>query len=252
MKARWTFALAAALAAAAVSPALAQQAPQLRDLRQKASYSFGMSMGSTLKKQGVDIDINLLMQGIRDATGGKTVLTEEEAMQAMQEFEKEMIAKQATKSNQFMADNAKRPGVQTTKNGLQYRVLKQGQGVRPKASDVVRVHYKASYTDGTQFESTSDKPFTTPVTGVIPGWQEALQMMTVGSKWQIVVPPALAYGAEGAPPAIPPNSALVFELELVEIAKPEATAPGAPGAAPGASGGAQGAARRTTAAPKTR
>ncbi len=249
MKARWTFTLAAAaVAAIAVSPAFAQPAGQLRDLRQKASYSFGMSMGTTLKKQGVDIDINLLLQGIRDATAGKTILTEEQAMQAMQEFEKEMIAKQATKSNQFMADNMKRPGVQTTKNGLQYRVLKQGQGPRPKASDVVRVHYKASYIDGTQFESTSDKPFTTPVTGVIPGWQEALQMMTVGSKWQIVVPPALGYGAEGAPPAIPPNSALVFELELVEIAKAEATAPGAP-AAPG---GTPGAARRTTAAPKTR
>jgi len=249
MKARWTFTLAAAaLAVAAVSPASAQQAGQLRDLRQKASYSFGMSMGTTLKNQGVDIDINLLLQGIRDATAGKTLLTDEQAMQAMQEFEKEMIAKQATKSSQFMADNAKRPGVQTTKNGLQYRVLKQGQGPRPKASDVVRVHYKASYTDGTQFESTSDKPFTTPVTGVIPGWQEALQMMTVGSKWQIVVPPALGYGAEGAPPAIPPNAALVFELELVEIAKAEATAPGAPAGA----GGTPGAARRTTAALNTR
>jgi len=242
MNSRFTLALAAALSIAVVSQAPAQQAPgQLRDLREKASYSFGMSMGSTLKKQGINIDINLLMQGIKDATAGKTLLTEEQAMQVMQQFEQQMIAEQAAKSKQFLADNQRKPGVQTTKNGLQYKVVRAGKGPRPKATDVVRVNYKASFTNGTEFENNGAKPFTTPVNQVIPGWQEALQLMPVGSKWQVVIPPELGYGAEGSPPAIAPNTALVFELELVEIAKPEATAPPAGGAA-----------QRTTAPPKAR
>jgi FKBP-type peptidyl-prolyl cis-trans isomerase FklB len=216
--------LALAAVVVAVAPqASAQQAGGLRDLRQKASYSFGMSMGSTLKKQGVDIDVNLLMQGIKDATAGKTLLTEEEAMQAMQQFEQQMIAQQAGKSKQFLIDNQKRPGVQVTKKGLQYKVLQAGKGPKPRAEDQVRVNYKAMFIDGTEFENNGPKPFTTPVNQVIPGWQEALQLMPVGSKWLLFIPPELAYGAEGSPPAIAPNTTLVFELELLEIAKPGAT-----------------------------
>src|SRR5690606_9507983 len=142
---------------------------------------------------------------------------QDEAMQAMQQFEAQMVAQQTAKSKQFLADNQRRPGVQTTKRGLQYRVAREGRGARPKATDVVRVNYKASYINGQEFENNGTSPFTTPVNGVIPGWQEALQMMPVGSKWQIVVPPELGYGAQGSPPAIPPNTALVFELELLEI-----------------------------------
>lgn len=216
MNRRLILALAMALFAL---PAVAQQ-PQLKSLRDQASYSFGMTMGNTLKKQGVDIDVNLLMQGIKDATAGRTLLTEEQAMQAMQEFEKAMIAQQATKSKQFMAENARRPGIQATKNGLQYKVLRDGKGPRPKADDIVRVNYKASFINGTEFESNGEQPFTTPVNQVIPGWQQALQMMPVGAKWLVFIPPELAYGAEGSPPAIGPNTALVFELELLEITKP--------------------------------
>ncbi len=223
MKVRSILALAAVVVAVVTPQARAQQAGGLRDLRQKASYSFGMSMGSTLKKQGVDIDVNLLMQGIKDAAAGKTLLTEEEAMQAMQQFEEQMIAQQAAKSKQFLVDNQKRPGVQSTKNGLQYKVLQSGKGPKPKADDMVRVNYKAMFIDGTEFENNGEKPFTTPVNQVIPGWQEALQLMPVGSKWLLFIPPALAYGAEGSPPAIAPNTTLVFELELLEIAKPGAT-----------------------------
>jgi FKBP-type peptidyl-prolyl cis-trans isomerase FkpA/FKBP-type peptidyl-prolyl cis-trans isomerase FklB len=239
MKVRLILALAVGATAIASSQAEAQQAGALKDLRQKASYSFGMSMGSTLKKQGIDIDVNLLTQGIRDATAGKTLLTEDEAMQVMQQFEQQMIAQQAAKSKQFLTENQKRPGVQTTKNGLQYKVIREGKGAKPKETDVVRVNYKAAFTNGTEFENNGDKPFTTPVTGVIPGWREALQLMPVGSKWQVVIPPELAYGAEGSPPAIAPNTALVFELELVEIAKPETTP----------AGPAAGAQRRTTPPP---
>jgi FKBP-type peptidyl-prolyl cis-trans isomerase FklB len=212
----------------AVSPVCAQQgAAQLKTLREKASYSFGMSMGGALRKQGVEIDIPLLVQGIKDATAGKTLLTEEQAFEAMQAFEKEMIAQQAEKSQQFLATNKRRPGIQTTKSGLQYKVLKPGKGLRPRATDVVRVNYRASFINGEEFETNGEKPFTTPVNQVIPGWQEALQLMEVGAKWQVFIPPDLAYGAQGSPPAIGPNTALVFDLELVEIAKAAAPSGGA-------------------------
>ncbi|HEX5446757.1 MAG TPA: FKBP-type peptidyl-prolyl cis-trans isomerase [Pirellulales bacterium] len=223
--------LVAALALMA-SPLAAQQPPQLRSLREKASYSFGMSMGDALRKQGVDIDLNLLVQGLKDATAGKTALTEEQAFEAMQAFEKEMVAQQAQKSQKFLAANKTRPGVQTTKSGLQYKVLKAGKGGRPKPNDIVRVNYRATFINGEEFERNGEKPFSTPVNQVIPGWREALQMMEVGSKWQLFIPPELAYGEQGSPPAIAPNTALVFDIELVAIAPP--AAPGPPGAARGA------------------
>jgi FKBP-type peptidyl-prolyl cis-trans isomerase len=212
-------------AALSASPLAAQQAPALNTLRDKASYSFGMTMGDTLRKQGVEIDVNLMIQGLRDATAGKAQLTEEQAIEAMQAFEKEMIAKESAKSQRFLEENKRRPGVQITKSGLQYKVVKEGKGPRPKANDVVRVNYKASFVNGDEFEANGEKPFTTPVNAVIGGWQEALQLMPVGSKWLLFVPPDLAYGAQGSPPAIGPNTALVFELELVEIAKPPAAQP---------------------------
>jgi FKBP-type peptidyl-prolyl cis-trans isomerase FklB len=217
----------------AASPLAAQQrgapADELKTLRQKASYSFGMTMGGTLKKQGVEIDIPLLVQGIRDATAGKTLLTEEQAAQAMQEFEAAMVAKQAEESKRFLTDNKQRPGVKTTSSGLQYKVLKAGKGPKPKANDVVDVNYRASFTNGEEFETNGEKPFTTPVNRVIPGWQEALTMMPVGSVLQVFIPPELAYGEQGAPPAIGPNTTLVFELELLGVAKPK---PGAARQAP--------------------
>lgn len=229
MTARLMLATVVLLAAA---PSLGQErgtaSGDLKTLRQKASYSFGMTMGTTLRKQGVEIDIPLLVQGIRDATAGKTRLTEEEAVQAMQQFEKAMVAKQAADAKRFLDANKSRPGVKTTASGLQYKVIKAGKGPRPKANDVVNVNYRASFINGEQFETNGEKPFTTPVNRVIPGWQEALQMMPVGTVLQLFIPPELAYGEQGAPPAIGPNTALVFELELLNIAKPQ---PGQGGAA---------------------
>lgn len=236
MKVRLIVVVAVALLA---SPLVAQDRPaaaprkgELRTLREKASYSFGMAMGGTLKKQGADIDIVLLIQGIKDATsGGKLMLSEEEAYEAMQSFEKEVIARQAEESKRYLADNKKRPGVKSTASGLQYKIIKAGKGARPKADDVVSVNYRASFTNGSEFETNGEKPFTTPVDQVIPGWQEALQLMEVGSKWQLVIPPDLAYGEQGSPPAIAPNTTLIFELELLGINKPAAGAGGASGAA---------------------
>jgi FKBP-type peptidyl-prolyl cis-trans isomerase len=218
------FSVAIALAASPVSAQQnAQKGGKLTTLREKASYSFGMTMGATLKKQGVEIEVPLLVQGIRDATEGKTLLTDQEAVEAMQAFEKAMIAKQAEDSKKFLAENKGRPGVITTKTGLQYKVLKPGNGPKPKPDDVVRVNYRASFVNGEEFERNGNAPFTTPVNQVIPGWQEALLLMPVGSKWQLFVPPDLGYGEQGSPP-IGPNTTLVFELELLEIAKPAAGA----------------------------
>lgn len=218
------FVAVALLACPLVAQEKGARTGQLQTLRDKASYSFGMSMGTTLKKQGVEIDVALLVQGIRDATAGKTLLTEEQALEAMQAFEKAMIAQQAEASQKFLADNKARPGVKTTASGLQYKVLKTGTGPRPKETDVVRVNYRASFINGEEFETNGDKPYTTPVNQVIEGWQEALKMMPVGSSVQLFIPPQLAYKELGSPPAIGPNTTLVFELELVEIVKPESGA----------------------------
>ncbi len=157
------------------------------------------------------------------------MLTEEQAFEAMQTFEKEMVVKQAEESKRFLADNKKRAGVKSTESGLQYKIIKAGKGTKPKAGDNVSVNYRASFINGSQFETNGEKPFATPVDQVIPGWQEALQLMEVGSKWQLFIPPDLAYGEQGSPPAIGPNTTLIFELELLGVNKPAAA-----GAAAGA------------------
>ncbi len=195
---------------------------ELTTVRDKASYSFGMMIGGNLKKQGIDIDINLLVQGLREANaGGKLALTDEEAGAAIQAFEKEVSAKQAQESKDFLVNNKKKPGIKTTVSGLQYKVVKPGKGPKPKATDAVTVSYRGTFINGNEFDSSAGKPFTIGVGDVIPGWQEALQLMEVGSKWQLFIPAELAYGEQGQPP-IGPNTTLVFDLELIQIAKPPA------------------------------
>ena len=209
----------------------------LKTPKDKASYAIGQNIGKAMKKDSVDIDPNILARGIKDAvTGAKPALTDEEAQAALQAFQIEMKAKMEAKAaatgaankqagDTFQAANKGKPGVTTTATGLQYKVLTNGTGPKPSASDTVICQYRGTLIDGKEFDSSYKRgqPAQFPVTGVIKGWTEALQMMPVGSKWELVLPPSLAYGERGAGPDIGPNSTLVFEVELVGIApKPEA------------------------------
>ncbi len=203
-------------------------------LHDKASYAIGQNLGSNFKRQGVPVNLDYLIQGLRDGLGdGEPMLTNEEIQATMKEFQQEMMAKQqemqnaaATKNkaeaDEFLAANKARPGVVTTESGLQYEVLTEGTGPKPTSSDQVTVNYKGTLLDGTQFDSSYDRgePATFPVGGVIPGWIEALQLMPVGSKWKLFIPPDLAYGSRGAGGVIGPNSALIFEIELLKIEEP--------------------------------
>jgi FKBP-type peptidyl-prolyl cis-trans isomerase len=234
----------AGIALAIAGTALAADAPKSAaptEKRDQVSYSIGADIGSNLKRSEIDINPDFLAQGIRDAiTGGKTRLTQEQMQSALQELQTEMRAKMMAKqqeaeakakaaapknleaSNKFLEENKKKEGVKTTASGLQYKVIKTGTGATPKATDTVSVNYKGTLIDGTEFDASEKHggPATFPVNGVIPGWTEALQLMTVGSKWTLFIPPALAYG-ENAPPSIGPNQALVFEVELLDVKKGE-------------------------------
>lgn len=205
--------------------------PNLTDAKKRASYAIGMDIGSSFKKNNLDIDPAVLAAGIADSFGGKPILSESEMRETLQAFQQEMQAKAMAKSKvdadknvkageAFLATNAKKEGVKTTASGLQYKVLKSGKGRTPKASDTVRTHYHGTLIDGTVFDSSVERkePAEFPVGGVIPGWTEALQMMKEGDKWQLVIPAKLAYGERGTPGGpIGPNSTLVFEVELLSI-----------------------------------
>ncbi len=208
-----------------------EKKPELASLKDKVSYGIGMNIGKDFKEQGIDVDVNLLSRGIKDAMGGgEMALTEEEMREAFTAFQKELAAKQETKNKElaeknqkageeFLAENAKKEGVVTLPSGLQYKVLEEGAGKTPKASDTVTVNYSGTLIDGTEFDSSYKRgePATFPVGGVIAGWTEALQLMKEGAKWQLFIPANLAYGERGAGPTIGPNSTLVFEVELIKV-----------------------------------
>jgi FKBP-type peptidyl-prolyl cis-trans isomerase FklB len=169
------------------------------------------------KLEGVDIDV--LARAIRDVFGGgKLALTDTEIDTVINAYVTEQFRKPG---EDFLAANKANPGVQVTKSGLQYKVLKQGDGPTPKASDQVKTHYKGTLIDGKEFDSSiaRGEPAVFPVGGVIAGWTEALQLMKVGDKWELYIPSDLAYGERGSPPKIPPHSALIFEIELLGIEK---------------------------------
>ncbi|MDY0249904.1 MAG: FKBP-type peptidyl-prolyl cis-trans isomerase [Pseudomonas sp.] len=207
------------------------QAADSADLKtpaQKASYGIGLSMGKNLSQEGMDdLDSQAVALGIEDALAKKDQrLTDEELMEAfgfLQSRAQERMSAlndQAAKAGaDFLVENAKRDGVMTTDSGLQYEVVTKAEGAQPKLSDVVRVHYQGTLVDGSVFDSSVERgePVEFPVGGVIPGWVEGLQLMKVGEKYKFYIPSELAYGAQSPTPAIPANSTLLFEVELLDI-----------------------------------
>ena len=216
-----------------------EKSPQLKDQKDKVSYSIGMNIGFNLSKQKVDINPDILAAGIKDSIAGKPLLTQDQVKDVMAQFEKDMEQKQkqAGEKNKadgakFLEENKKKPGVKTTASGLQYKAEKEGTGVQPKATDMVTVNYRGTLIDGTEFDSSYKRgqPATFPVNGVIKGWTEALQLMKVGSKYQLWIPSNLAYGERSVSPELGPNATLIFEVELMDAKPPPTPAPaGSPG-----------------------
>jgi FKBP-type peptidyl-prolyl cis-trans isomerase FklB len=211
-----------------------EKSPQLKDQKDKVSYSIGMQIGFNLGRQKVDINPDILVAGIKDSLAGKPQLTPDQVKDVMAQFEKDMEQKQKqlgeknkTDGAKFIEENKKNPGVKTTASGLQYKVEKEGTGPQPKGTDMVTVNYRGTLIDGTEFDSSYKRgqPATFPVNGVIKGWTEALQLMKQGAKYQLVIPSNLAYGERAMGPDIGPNSTLIFEVELMEVKPPSTPVP---------------------------
>lgn len=196
-------------------------APAPKDLRQKVSYGIGLSIGKNLASQSIDLDTEVFTQGLKDALTKKAqAYTDAQIQEAMMAYQQQLLAAKSKEGETFLAENKKKAGVTTLPSGLQYKVLKQGTGKTPKASDTVSVNYEGRLIDNTVFDSSAKggAPVSFPVEGVIKGFSEALQLMKVGSKWQLYIPSSLAYGQtppQGSP--IGPNAPLIFDLELVEV-----------------------------------
>ncbi len=199
----------------------------------KLSYAMGYDLGTYFKSLGENFDLAVLQRGLEDAYGGKKALmTPEEVTRVQQQFASRQQQKQIQKTvamveknhkaqEEFLKENKKKNGVVETKSGLQYKVIKQGKGPKPGKNDTVKVHYKGTLLNGTEFDSSykRNEPAVFKVGQVIAGWQEALQLMNVGSTYELYIPAKLAYGDRGAPPVIEPGSMLIFEVELLDVTK---------------------------------
>jgi FKBP-type peptidyl-prolyl cis-trans isomerase FklB len=200
----------------------------LKTQKDKASYAVGMSIGTGLHRQGVPVDAALVARGVRDAmTGAKPLLTDDEMKAVLTQLQGQVREQQQAKTMEaasgnkkigeaFLAENKTKDAVVTLPSGLQYKILTAGTGPKPAATDTVSCNYKGTFMDGKEFDSSKGTPISFAVTGVIKGWTEALQLMPVGSKWQLFIPSDLAYG-DGGRPGIPPGSTLLFDVELVSI-----------------------------------
>jgi FKBP-type peptidyl-prolyl cis-trans isomerase len=220
-----------------------EKSPQLKDEKDKYSYSMGMSFGYRLEDQKTYINPDIVAAGLKDLIAGKPQLTEEQAQNVIMQFQKEMVQKQKevgeknkTEGAKFLEENKKKPGVKTTASGLQYKVEKEGTGAQPKPTDVVTVRYHMSSTDGTEFDAykVGRNSFTVSSGNGMKAWTEALQLMKVGSKYQVFVPPNLGYG-ERSSGEVGPNATLVLDVELLGVKPGFTFVPGAPLVAPKAS-----------------
>ena len=205
-------------------------ATELNTEEQKLGYIIGMDIGKSLRNQGTTVDLDTLVEAIRATYKGEELaMTEEEAASVRDEYVKKMQAAQKAESEaagqdnlaegqKFLAENKTKEGVQTTESGLQYKVLSTGDGAKPAATDTVKVHYRGTLLDGTEFDSSyaRNEPISFALNRVIAGWTEGVQLMPIGSKYMFYIAPELAYGAGGGGP-IPPNSTLIFEVELLDI-----------------------------------
>ncbi len=226
---------AAAIAAALGVGTFAIAADKLESEKDKVSYMVGLDVGRSLEQIKGELDLKVFMSAVETVLEGKpSAMTEEQALEVRQAFMQRLQAKQAAVQQEaaaknlaagqaFLADNKKKAGVKSTESGLQYQVITEGTGVKPALTDTVRVHYTGTLLDGTKFDSSLDRgePAQFALNGVIPGWTEALQLMPVGSKYTLWIPADLAYGDRGTPGPIGPNSTLKFDVELIEIVKPE-------------------------------
>jgi FKBP-type peptidyl-prolyl cis-trans isomerase FklB len=231
--------IAVAAAALTMTNAFAADSPALKDQKDKVSYSIGLDIGRNMKQQSLDINPDILAAGLKDAlTDAKPKLTDEEMKQTMMAFQQEMQQKQMLKmkgagdknkkeGEAFLAANAKKDGVKTKdvtlpdgkKAQLQYKVVSSGKGKTPKPTDTVTTHYRGTLINGKEFDSSYKRgePVSFPVSGVIKGWTEALQLMKEGDKWQLFIPSELAYGERGAGNDIESNSTLIFDIELIKV-----------------------------------
>jgi FKBP-type peptidyl-prolyl cis-trans isomerase FklB len=213
--------------------ARAAEPVDLQDQKAKVSYGIGMNLGMQWRQQEVPIDPDLLMKGMKDAMEGReTLMTEEEMRNTLTAFQNQHRAQQMEKrrlqgeqnlaeGEKYLSENKSKPGVVTLPSGLQYKIITEGQGESPAAHDQVSVNYRGTLIDGTEFDSSykSGEPATFRVGGVIKGWTEALQLMKPGAKWELYIPPALAYAERGSGAKIGPNATLIFEVELVSVNK---------------------------------
>lgn len=215
----------------------AEDKAAFKDPKEKASYSIGANWGNSLKRQEVEVDLEATIKGLRDGLAGKSVLTDQELREALNSLNQDIRAKMEEKrkhlgetnkqeGEKFLTENKTKPGVITLPSGLQYKVLVEGSGESPKSNDVVTANYRGTLIDGTEFDSSnkSGQPLVRPANMLIKGWTEALQLMKPGAKWQLFIPPDLAYGERGSGAQIGPNAALIFEMELVSF-KPPSPAP---------------------------
>jgi FKBP-type peptidyl-prolyl cis-trans isomerase len=216
----------------------AEEASPFNSDKEKFSYALGVNYGSMFAKQEIDVDVEAMVKAIKDVQAGKPLMTEEQMRTVLMDAQKKMMEKREAKrkadgevnkkkAEDFLAENKGKPGVLSTPSGLQYKVLSEGAGAKPGSNDTVTVHYKGVLLDGTEFDSSykRNQPATFGLNGVIKGWTEGLQLMPAGSKYQFFIPPDLAYGEFGRP-NIPPNSLLIFDVELLS------NAPAAPPPAP--------------------